>query len=1166
MALLIAVCCFLSRANAQSFTQTFGFTGGQQSFVVPAGVTSIDFVVNGAGGGICNNTIATGAIVNGKLAVTPGQTLYLYVGGAGSQVPPGNIFQYGGYNGGGYIYALPNTAGSGGGASDIRIGGTTYSNRVVVAGGGGGSGVSGSGGGGWGTQGYAGSNFGSAFYPNGGNGGNQTSGGAGGVTPQTSNSGVAGTFGDGGNNGGANVSLNTGGGGGGGWYGGGGSAASGGGGGSSYYNTSLTSLTSAGNGIATTGNGSITLTYPVPPVFTTQPGNVSVCPNTYTTLQSVTSATATYQWYFNGNAINGAITANLTFIANASSAGQYYVAATNAYGTTNSSTVTVSATGGLQINTQPAAVTVCNGGNTSFTVSASGTGLSYQWQVDAGNGFTNLSNITGLYSGVTTNSLQLTGAALSMSGFNYRVVVTNICGGVNSATASLTISNTTPTQPVFTSGPTSVAAGATNVTYSVTSQNNVAYTWAYTGSGATITPSGANASINFSSTASSGTVTVFAIYNNGCSGISPTASLGVTVNAPATSASWTGNVNSDWNTAGNWSSNSVPTSNTAVTISGTSNTPRISTNVTVQVGSFSIDASSLLIIDTLGKLKVYGDARTLCSIRGAGILSFSGSTAQTLTASDTIYNLEINNSAGVTLPVNSRIHIKQRYYPTLGTFTNNGTVIFISDATGTATMGRGPTGGNYFTGPVQVQQYIPGKRAYRFLAHPFTTNTALSQLTYAFDISGTSGSTNGFTNSSTNAPTAFWYNPLTANGTTTSANPGWIPYTSMTDTGVNQWNPMEGIRVMIRGTRGEGLTSATYIPSPTTLNMFGTLAQGDRTATLAANLNKGFNLIGNPYAAPIDLSLVDYGSTVGSNIWVWDAKQGVDGGYVSQPRNVSYILPAYAAFEIRATANTSATVTFHESSKVAKTPAALFKTTDDMGSNVLQLHITSDFKTQSWDRLLVYFNDSASDNNDQFDGEKLQNDDLNFYSYSADSVQQSIDVRPYVPGEVIKLGLTTDAQQIYEMSVDNLEVDPGVVVYLHDKWLHKVEMLSEGYVYEFDVTSDPASQGDNRFELDLAVPSTAGVANVTAANKLNVSIVPNPAANVAKLTYAAVESGATTLKITNVIGQQVYTQDLGNQQSGTVTIPVAELASGIYMVTLKCGDEMITKRLVKNNQ
>lgn len=1160
--LLIAVCCVFSRANAQTTTQTFNFTGSQQTFVVPTGVTSLDFLVNGASGGANGGySGGTGGQVTGKLAVTPGQTLYLYVGGSGSQVAANNIFQYGGYNGGGYVYASPNTAGSGGGASDIRIGGTTYSNRIVVAGGGGGGGVSGNGGGGWYPMGYAGSNFGSAFYVNGGGPGTQTSGGAGGGLYGSGTSGTAGVFGDGGNNGGANATLQSGGGGGGGWYGGGGSTGSGGGGGSSYY-TSLASNVTTGN-LRATGNGSITFTFPVPPVFTLQPGNISVCPNTYTTLQSATGGTATYQWYFNGSAINGATTANLTFIANASSAGQYYVAATNAYGTTNSSVATVSASGGLQINTQPVASTVCNGGNTSFTVSASGTGLSYQWQVDAGNGFTNLNNITGLYSGATTNSLQLTGAALSMSGFNYRVVVANTCGSVNSSTASLTVSNTTPTQPVFTAGPTSVAAGATSVTYSVASQSNISYTWAYTGTGATITPSGANASINFSSTASSGTVTVFAIYNNGCSGISPTASLGVTVNAPATSASWTGNVSSDWNTPGNWSSNSVPTSGTAVTIAGTSNTPRISTNVTAQVGSFSIDASSLLIIDTLAKLKVYGDARTLCSIRGAGILSFSGSTAQTLTASDTIYNLEINNSAGVTLPVNSRIHIKQRYYPTLGTFTNNGTVIFISDATGTATIGRGAAGGNYFTGSVQVQQYIPGKRAYRFLAHPFTTNTPLSQLAYAFDISGSNGSTNGFTNSSNNAPTAFWYNPLTANGTTTSANPGWIPYTSMTDTGVNQWHPMEGIRVMIRGTRGQGLTAASYTPSPTTINMFGTPAQGDRTATLAANLNKGFNLIGNPYAAPIDLSLVDYGNTVGSNIWVWDAKQGIDGGYVSQPRNVSYILPAYGAFEIRATANTGATVTFHESSKVTKTPAALFKTTDAMGSNVLQLHITSDFKTQSWDRLLVYFNDSASDNNDQFDGEKLQNDDLNFYSYSADSAQQSIDVRPYVPGEVIKLGLTTDVPQIYEMSVDNLEVDPGVVVYLHDKWLHKVELLSEGYVYEFDVTSDPASQGDNRFELNLAVPSTAGVANVTAANKLNVSIAPNPVTTVAKLTYAAAESGATTLKVTNVIGQQVYMQELGNQQSGAVIIPVAELASGIYMVTLKCGNEMITKRLVK---
>ncbi|MBS1773592.1 MAG: immunoglobulin domain-containing protein [Bacteroidetes bacterium] len=95
------------------------------------------------------------------------------------------------------------------------------------------------------------------------------------------------------------------------------------------------------------------------------------------------------------------------------------------------------------ITTQPTATAVCAGSNASFTVAASGTAvLNYQWQANSGSGFTNLTN-TGVYSNVTTTTLNITGATAGLSGTNYRCFVTNGCGNATSLAPSLTV-NTAP--------------------------------------------------------------------------------------------------------------------------------------------------------------------------------------------------------------------------------------------------------------------------------------------------------------------------------------------------------------------------------------------------------------------------------------------------------------------------------------------------------------------------------------------------------------------------------------------------------------------------------------------------------------------------------------------------------------------------------------------------
>jgi hypothetical protein len=201
--------------------QTFSYTGGDQTFIVPPGVLSIAVYMWGAGGGGggSGGIGAAGAMIQGILRVNIAQVLTVIVGQGGAI---GRSSYGGGGSGNGFGGGA---AGGGGGRSALILAGT----EVATAGGGGG------GGNGSNARGGAATFSGTALDGSGANGGkgaSQTAGGA-----------AGGNFGS---PGGARVGgkgEGLGGGGGGGYFGGGGagnnSDASGGGGSSFTTNLSL---------------------------------------------------------------------------------------------------------------------------------------------------------------------------------------------------------------------------------------------------------------------------------------------------------------------------------------------------------------------------------------------------------------------------------------------------------------------------------------------------------------------------------------------------------------------------------------------------------------------------------------------------------------------------------------------------------------------------------------------------------------------------------------------------------------------------------------------------------------------------------------------------------------------------------------------------------------
>ena len=96
---------------------------------------------------------------------------------------------------------------------------------------------------------------------------------------------------------------------------------------------------------------------------------------------------------------------------------------------------------------------ICEGDNCSFNVSAPGGNgtYTYQWQIDTGSGFVNLSN-GGSYSGATTKTITITGATAAMSYNYFRCIITGPCGP---STISTPVYMQVNVKPTITLQPTS---------------------------------------------------------------------------------------------------------------------------------------------------------------------------------------------------------------------------------------------------------------------------------------------------------------------------------------------------------------------------------------------------------------------------------------------------------------------------------------------------------------------------------------------------------------------------------------------------------------------------------------------------------------------------------------------------------------------------------------
>lgn len=491
------------------------------------------------------------------------------------------------------------------------------------------------------------------------------------------------------------------------------------------------------------------------------------------------------------------------------------------------------------------------------------------------------------------------------------------------------------------------------------------------------------------------------------------------------------------------------------------------------------------------------------------------------------------------------------------TLSTGGLLTLACDAVSAGSLGNsaGSVSGN-----VTVQRYIPGgRRAYRFLSHPFTANLPMSELTDNIDITGTGGSP--FTATASNSPSAFMYDNSIANSSLTT-DPGWTALAANSN-----FNAKTAYRILVRGTKGQtnSLNGGSYTPSAVTLDWAGELNQGSQVITLTNNgTNKEYNFIGNPYASVVDLSLVTKGSNINANFSVWNPNANTKGAYVTQAFSTPYRLPSGSAFFTQTAANTNNTITFTEASKSTGTPASLFRNNGTKEDRLVLEVNTLDGNYA--DKLEFFFdnnNTHYTGNNDElWDAEKMANPETNFYSFSSDGKKLAIDRRPLKDNDAIQLGFTNVVSAGFTLTVNELPtINTNYDLYLKDKWLNTVTKLEANTTLNIAVTNDAASQGSNRFELLTKLnKAVMPVLNTAFA----VTVYPNPSTDNINITYEGLnEKEATSIRVLNAEGKTVRTMELGKVNAGKQLLNIKSFNNGVYTVQLMNGCNKQTQAIIK---
>lgn len=212
--------------------------------------------------------------------------------------------------------------------------------------------------------------------------------------------------------------------------------------------------------------------------ITTQPSDLTICAGNDAVISISATGAVGYQWQVStdggaswnniSNAVNSILL--LSPVTSALQRHKYRVVLSNCGADIISAVATLVVKDPVTIISQPANTGICEGGNGSISVSATGSDINYQWQISTDGGV-NWSDI----GGATSTTLNFSGVTGLLNGNNYRVIMSPAapCQAYNSNAALLTV-NPLPLVSAQASPGTAVCTGSPLI---LTGSGASTYTW-----------------------------------------------------------------------------------------------------------------------------------------------------------------------------------------------------------------------------------------------------------------------------------------------------------------------------------------------------------------------------------------------------------------------------------------------------------------------------------------------------------------------------------------------------------------------------------------------------------------------------------------------------------------------------------------------------------------
>ncbi len=500
---------------------------------------------------------------------------------------------------------------------------------------------------------------------------------------------------------------------------------------------------------------------------------------------------------------------------------------------------------------------------------------------------------------------------------------------------------------------------------------------------------------------------------------------------------------------------------------------------------------------------------------------------------------------------------------------NDRSITLKSDANGTAGFGTFASTPLNATN-ITVERYIPALRKFRFLAAPVVGATAANWRNNGTNTVGigtqiTGGTAlNNFDQSTTNAASAFWYNEVNAGsdvtvGSGATSDPGWTAFANGNTEALTNG---KGFRILVRGDRTISLDgTGSVTPTNTTLSVTGTYpANSVSIATTKTNAftNSGFNLVGNPYPATIDWNTVTKGADISSTYTTYNPNTGAFVSWNGTTGDASQYIASSQAFFVQQTGATGG-ITIAEANKATNTAGNYFR-------NKLADHLKISMKYDSanYDAAFIHFRADAQNNFDTYDGLKFQNAGVNIASVGSDGKRYNINsLASLTKTTEMPLSVLGSVLTNFELKFEDVETFKNHELYLIDNYLNKMLLLSNGYTYPIELSTDSASVKDGRLKI-VFVQKATGI-NLNEKNANAFILYPNPVANAIHLLLDAKNNNNenVSFEIFNQLGARLQQGNLDFTSAKDQEINIENLAQGSYFIKLHGQAQQQTIKFIK---